>query len=83
MSALLEVSGVSVSFDGFKAINNLSFEIGDAELRANRFTAVGWAESFGVHPVRRYRDLVGIYTALHQDFTKPVGYNNDSVGASV
>ncbi|MEN0002351.1 MAG: ATP-binding cassette domain-containing protein, partial [Pseudomonadota bacterium] len=34
MSALLEVSGVSVSFDGFKAINNLSFEIGDIELRA-------------------------------------------------
>ncbi|WMS44968.1 urea ABC transporter ATP-binding protein UrtD [Acuticoccus sp. MNP-M23] len=34
MSALLEVSGVSVSFDGFKAINNLSFEIGAAELRA-------------------------------------------------
>ncbi|MEO1701608.1 MAG: urea ABC transporter ATP-binding protein UrtD [Pseudomonadota bacterium] len=34
MSALLEVSGVSVSFDGFKAINNLSFAIDDAELRA-------------------------------------------------
>jgi urea transport system ATP-binding protein len=34
MSALLEVSGVSVTFDGFKAINNLSFEIGAAELRA-------------------------------------------------
>ncbi|MCH2163342.1 MAG: urea ABC transporter ATP-binding protein UrtD [Marinovum sp.] len=34
MSALLEVSGVSVSFDGFKAINNLSIEIGEAELRA-------------------------------------------------
>ncbi|MEL6643292.1 MAG: urea ABC transporter ATP-binding protein UrtD [Pseudomonadota bacterium] len=34
MSALLEVSGVSVTFDGFKAINNLSFQIGDAELRA-------------------------------------------------
>lgn len=34
MSALLEVSGVSVSFDGFKAINKLSFEIGSAELRA-------------------------------------------------
>ncbi|MHA7876546.1 urea ABC transporter ATP-binding protein UrtD [Roseivivax sp.] len=31
---LLEVSGVSVSFDGFKAINNLSFSIGPAELRA-------------------------------------------------
>jgi urea transport system ATP-binding protein len=34
MSALLEVSGVTVSFDGFHAINNLSFEIGPAELRA-------------------------------------------------
>lgn len=34
MSMLLEVSGVSVSFDGFKAINNLSFNIGSAELRA-------------------------------------------------
>ena len=34
MSQLLEVSGVSVSFDGFKALNNLSFSIGNAELRA-------------------------------------------------
>jgi urea transport system ATP-binding protein len=34
MSSLLEVSGVSVSFDGFRAINNLSFAIGPAELRA-------------------------------------------------
>jgi urea transport system ATP-binding protein len=34
MSALLEVSGVSVSFDGFKAINNLSFQIAEAEMRA-------------------------------------------------
>jgi urea transport system ATP-binding protein len=34
MNALLEVSGVSVSFDGFRAINNLSFSIGEAELRA-------------------------------------------------
>ncbi|MCB1348672.1 MAG: urea ABC transporter ATP-binding protein UrtD [Maritimibacter sp.] len=34
MTSLLEVSGVSVSFDGFKAINNLSFQIGEAELRA-------------------------------------------------
>lgn len=34
MSALLEVSGVTVSFDGFRAINNLSFNIGAAELRA-------------------------------------------------
>ena len=31
---LLEVSGVSVTFDGFRAINNLSFQIGVAELRA-------------------------------------------------
>jgi urea transport system ATP-binding protein len=28
MTALLEVSGISVTFDGFRAINNLSFEIG-------------------------------------------------------
>ncbi|MEM7598720.1 MAG: urea ABC transporter ATP-binding protein UrtD [Pseudomonadota bacterium] len=34
MSTLLEVSGVSVSFDGFKAINNLTFQIGEAEMRA-------------------------------------------------
>jgi urea transport system ATP-binding protein len=34
MSILLEVSGVSVSFDGFRAINNLSFQIADPELRA-------------------------------------------------
>jgi ABC-type uncharacterized transport system ATPase subunit len=34
MSALLEVISVSVSFDGFKAINDLSFEIGSQELRA-------------------------------------------------
>ncbi|NEX45630.1 urea ABC transporter ATP-binding protein UrtD [Pseudotabrizicola algicola] len=34
MSQLLEVSGVSVTFDGFRAINNLSFSIGPAELRA-------------------------------------------------
>lgn len=34
MSALLEVSGVSKSFDGFKAINNLNFSISEAELRA-------------------------------------------------
>ncbi len=34
MSSLLEVSGVSVSFDGFKAVNNLTFHIGPAELRA-------------------------------------------------
>lgn len=34
MTALLEVSGVSVTFDGFRAINNLSFSIGPTELRA-------------------------------------------------
>ena len=34
MSSLLEVSGLSVTFDGFKAINNLSFRIGKPELRA-------------------------------------------------
>ncbi len=32
--ALLEVNGISVSFDGFKAINNLSFNINTGELRA-------------------------------------------------
>jgi urea transport system ATP-binding protein len=31
---LLEVSGVTVSFDGFRAINNLTFSIAAAELRA-------------------------------------------------
>ncbi|MBV7378182.1 urea ABC transporter ATP-binding protein UrtD [Maritimibacter dapengensis] len=34
MSQLLEVNGISVTFDGFRAINNLSFNIGPAELRA-------------------------------------------------
>jgi len=34
MSSLLEVSGISVSFDGFKAINNLSFQINEGEMRA-------------------------------------------------
>ena len=34
MSTLLEVSGISVSFDGFKAINNLSIKIAEPELRA-------------------------------------------------
>ncbi|WEF24956.1 urea ABC transporter ATP-binding protein UrtD [Paracoccus sp. S3-43] len=34
MSALLEVDGISVSFDGFRAIDNLSFNIGATELRA-------------------------------------------------
>jgi urea transport system ATP-binding protein len=32
--ALLEVNGISVSFDGFKAINSLSFNIDNGELRA-------------------------------------------------
>ena len=32
--ALLEVNGISVSFDGFKAINSLSFNIDNCELRA-------------------------------------------------
>ncbi len=34
MSALLEVSGVSVAFDGFRAIDGLSFAVGCPELRA-------------------------------------------------
>ena len=34
MSALLEVDNVSVAFDGYKAINNLSFSIDEGELRA-------------------------------------------------
>ena len=34
MSALLEVSGVTKTFDGFRAIDNLSFSIGEPELRA-------------------------------------------------
>ena len=34
MSALLEVSGVSKSFDGFKAIDDLSFSVSEPELRA-------------------------------------------------
>ncbi|MGZ9810994.1 urea ABC transporter ATP-binding protein UrtD [Pseudoroseicyclus sp. H15] len=34
MATLLEVSGVSVTFDGFKAINNLSLSIGEPEMRA-------------------------------------------------
>lgn len=34
MLTLLEVSGVSVSFDGFRAINDLSIAIGEPELRA-------------------------------------------------
>lgn len=34
MTTLLEVSEVSVAFDGFKAIDNLSFDIGEPELRA-------------------------------------------------
>ncbi len=34
MSTLLEVSGVSVTFDGFRAINNLAFQVAEPELRA-------------------------------------------------
>ncbi|QQA43604.1 urea ABC transporter ATP-binding protein UrtD [Pelagovum pacificum] len=34
MATLLEVSGVSVTFDGFRAINNLSIQMGEPELRA-------------------------------------------------
>ncbi|WP_299193679.1 urea ABC transporter ATP-binding protein UrtD [uncultured Litoreibacter sp.] len=34
MSMLLEVSGVTVSFDGFRAINNLSINFAEPELRA-------------------------------------------------
>ena len=34
MGDILEVSGISESFDGFKAINNLSFSVGENELRA-------------------------------------------------
>ncbi len=34
MSMLLEVDGVTVSFDGFRAINNLSINFAPAELRA-------------------------------------------------
>ncbi|MEP1765582.1 MAG: urea ABC transporter ATP-binding protein UrtD [Sulfitobacter sp.] len=34
MNMLLEVDGVSVSFDGFRAINNLSINFAEAELRA-------------------------------------------------
>jgi urea transport system ATP-binding protein len=33
-ATLLEVSGVTVSFDGFRALNNLTFHIAAAELRA-------------------------------------------------
>lgn len=34
MSSLLEVRGISVTFDGYRAIRNLSFQIGPQELRA-------------------------------------------------
>ena len=34
MEALLEVANVSVAFDGYKAINNLSISIDEGELRA-------------------------------------------------
>ena len=34
MASLLHVDNVSVAFDGFKAVDGLSFEIGETELRA-------------------------------------------------
>lgn len=34
MNTLLELSGISKTFDGFQAINNLSLQIGEPELRA-------------------------------------------------
>ena len=34
MNDILEVKNISVAFDGFKAINNLSFSIGSKEMRA-------------------------------------------------
>ncbi|NNE88851.1 MAG: urea ABC transporter ATP-binding protein UrtD [Silicimonas sp.] len=34
MSELLEVSGITKTFDGFRAIDNLSFSIGEPEMRA-------------------------------------------------
>ena len=34
MNNLLEVKNISVSFDGFKAVNNLSFRIGYNEIKA-------------------------------------------------
>jgi urea transport system ATP-binding protein len=33
-ATLLEVSGITVSFDGFRALNNLTFRIAETELRA-------------------------------------------------
>jgi len=35
-SAMLYLDGISVSFDGFKALNELSFVIEPREMRANR-----------------------------------------------
>jgi len=34
MTAVLYIDGVSVSFDGFKALNDLSFVVGEGEMRA-------------------------------------------------
>ena len=34
MNNLLEVKNISVSFDGFNAVNNLSFRIGYNEIKA-------------------------------------------------
>ena len=38
MSRLLYVDNLSVTFDGFKAINGLSFEIGEKELRGHHWS---------------------------------------------
>ena len=34
MNVLLDVKNISVSFDGFKAVNNLNFQIGYNEIKA-------------------------------------------------
>ena len=51
MSTLLEVSGVSVSFDGFKAINNLSIQIGEAETARHY-----WPQRCGQNDLHGYCD---------------------------
>ena len=50
MSTLLEVSGVSKSFDGFKAINKLSFQIGEPEMDALMTCDVGYVAENLVRP---------------------------------